>query len=775
MNVNMNRRDRYLNRRKNKSSKVIKMRNRFTFIQSLTNIHRIFKRDLFAIFKSWVTMVIITALIILPALYAWFNIMACWDPYANTSALSVAVVNLDKGAMYRDVKVTAGADIIKQLENNKKIGWKFVSKSDAEDGVKYGKYYASITIPKEFSKNLLSIVTDDVPTKATMIYSVNEKKNAIAEKITDRGSSSLQDEVTRAFIETSSDKIMSVLNQFGVELENNKPAIKNIMSIIIDLDNKMPAVGNDINNAYNTSIALQNYISNLQGDLPQINDTLSKTEEIAKANSDNLKQLQSSLETVNTAIKNNKAIIKSNADSARLLLSNGNNFVPLNFSSTNQILSTVNSSVDDSIKKIDNEISFLQSIRDSLKNNKDGIPIINNPNDNTIKALDKLINDLTVIKTNMQNQKDNVNQAVNSINNNIESAQKSIPKAINSALDNADKAVNNMDNIVNDFENTTDPALEKAMANFIGISDNTVNLLQNAQNNLSLLNELMSLSLAGAGDGERALKDINDKFPQLQKDLHANAEKLKVLNDDKRYDEIVRILKKNAKDESEFLAEPVKLQENKVYAIPNYGSAMSPFYTTLAIWVGSFIVLALLAVEVNNFDDGIRLSPFEKYFGRYIIIGIMALIQALVVTLGDVLILKTYVVSPITFILFSMYVAFVFSVIIYTNVSVFGNVGKAITMILLVLQVSASGGTFPIELTPPFFQYINPLLPFKYAIDGMRETVAGILPEALFFNVTALSIYLVIALLMGIFLKGILNRILHQFVKQFKESGLVGE
>lgn len=772
MNINMNRRDRYLNRRKNKNRKIIKMKNKLSLFQGLINAFRIFKRDVTAIFRSWVTMVIIIALIILPALYAWFNIKACWDPYGNTSSLSVAVVNLDKGAMYRDVKVTAGADIVKQLENNKKIGWKFVSKIDAENGVKYGKYYASITIPTEFSKNLLSVVTDDVPTKATMVYSVNEKINAIAEKITDKGSSSLQDEVTRAFIETASDKVMSILNQFGVEMENNKPIIKNMTDTIIDLDNKMPDIGNDINNAYNASVILQNYISNLQEDIPLINDTLDKTENIAKTNSDNLKQLQNSLKAVDTSLKNNRAIIKSNADSTKLLLTDTKNFVPLDFSGTNQILSTINSSVDNSIKKIDSNIKLLQTIKDELNNNKNPV---NNPNNNTIMVIDRMISDLTNIRNDLQNQQNNINKTVDSINSNVATAQKLLPNAINTALDNADKAVNNMDNIVNDFNNNTEPALEKTMESFVGISDNTVSLLQASKDNLAILNDLLSASSYSAGESGKIFKNIDDKFPQFQKDFHSNVQKLKALNDDKRYDEIVRILKKNAKDESEFLAEPVKLQENKLYAIPNYGSAMSPFYTTLAIWVGSFIIMALLAAEVNNFEDGTILKPLEKYFGRYIIICIMALLQALVVTLGDIFILKVYVISPLIFVLFSMYVALVFSIIIYTSVSVLGNVGKAIIMILLVLQVSASGGTFPIELTPSFFQYINPMLPFKYAISGMRETVAGILPEALIFNVMILSVYLVIALLMGIFLKGLLNRILHQFVKQFKESGLVGE
>lgn len=768
MNTNLSRRDRYLNRRKKREITIAKRKNkkRFPIINCVKNSFRIFKRDIKAILNSWVTMVIIAALIVLPALYAWFNIKACWDPYANTGALSVAVVNLDKGAMYRDIKVTAGADVVKELQNNNKIGWKFVSKSEAENGVKYGTYYASITIPENFSKNLLSIITDDVPTKATMIYSVNEKKNAIAEKITDKGSSSLQDQITRAFIQTVSDKVMSLLNQLGVELETNKPAIKNIIDAILDLDSKMPEIGNNIDNAYNESIVLHQYIKNVQGDMPTISDTLNKTEAIAQSNSDNLKKLQASMDKLAATLKANQAIIKSSADNSKLLLANAQNFSPLDFSNAKLLLTTVDGSVTDSISKIDNNIAFLKALEDSLKNSADP---------NTITALDKLITELTDIKSNLQSQQTNVKNTMNSISTGVDAVQKLVPTAINQAVDNANQVVNSMNNVVNDFNNNTVPAIQSAMASFVGISDNTLTLLKSAQNNLPLLNSLLSMSEYGAGEGEKALLDMKNRFPEIQSIVHENADKLKSLDEDKRYDEVVKLLKKNAKDESEFLAEPVKLTENRIYAIPNYGSAMSPFYTTLAIWVGSFIVLALLSIEVSDFEDGTVLSPREKYFGRYIIIFIIAVIQALVVTLGDLFLLKTYVVSPSIFIAFSIYVAAVFSIFIYTNVSVFGNVGKAIIMIFLVLQVSASGGTFPVELTPSFFQDINPMLPFKYSIGGMRETVGGILPEALLYNAAMLAIYLVIALVAGIFLKGLANRILHRFVLQFKESGLVGE
>lgn len=250
---------------------------------------------------------------------------------------------------------------------------------------------------------------------------------------------------------------------------------------------------------------------------------------------------------------------------------------------------------------------------------------------------------------------------------------------------------------------------------------------------------------------------------------------MRSLNDDEKLNEIVKLLKRDAKKESEFLSDPIELKQNRVYAIPNYGSAMAPFYTTLALWVGAFILLALLTVKVKSFKADIKLTVGEQFLGRYLTFATIAIMQALVTILGNLFLLKTYATSPIVYIIFGIYISIVFIMIIYTLVSVLGNIGKALAMIALVLQVSASGGTFPIELMPSFFQAINPMLPFTYAIGGMREAVGGILPEVLIKNTLILSLYFIVSIIFGLLLKEKANKINEKFVKQFKDSGLAGE
>ncbi|NMM62325.1 YhgE/Pip domain-containing protein [Clostridium sp. P21] len=732
------------------------MRNIFDIFKNhMKNVFRIYKRDMKNILTSYVTLAIIIALSILPSLYSWFNIKACWDPYANTKGLSVAVVNLDKGTEFRNVKINVGDDVIKKLANNQAIGWKFVSESEAENGVKYGKYYASVTIPKDFSQNLLSIVIQDTPKKSELVYSVNEKRNAIAPKITQKGATNLQEEITRNFIQTSSDTILSYLNQFGIELDKIKPGLKNIVDVIVNVDNSIPQVGKDLDNFYSQSVEFQKYMQNVQKNLPVTSDALNKTLGIAQTGNGYISKTQQSLQAISPSIKSNLSLVKDTADNAETLLKGLQDLKTSDTGANRKVLVTVRDKYADGVKKLDNILSLLNSINNVLNNG----------------VLENFINNLSNVRNQMSDQQNFLNLLINT----IDQGNQVLPENINSAVQGAGKISGALGNIIDNFDTQIAPVVDQSLKNFAGLSDDSVKILQNMQTNMPLVSSLIGGINTASGSSVDRLKELKDKFPKIQQDIHSNAEKLKGLSDDQKFNEITKLLKKDAKKESDFLANPIDLKQNRVYPIPNYGSAMSPFYTTLSLWVGAFILLSLLSVEVKSFEDGVKLGAREQFFGRYFTFVTIAIMQALVTTIGNLILLKTYVVSPIIYVMLGVYTSIVFTMIIYTLVSVLRNIGKALAMVAMVLQVSASGGTFPIELMPQFFQNINPMMPFTYAIGAMRETVGGILMQALVKNILILSIFFFISVFFGVFFKEKANKLSEKFVKQFKESGLAGE
>ncbi|WP_248560865.1 YhgE/Pip domain-containing protein [Niallia sp. NCCP-28] len=264
---------------------------------------------------------------------------------------------------------------------------------------------------------------------------------------------------------------------------------------------------------------------------------------------------------------------------------------------------------------------------------------------------------------------------------------------------------------------------------------------------------------------------VKTDLPELEDAVSTSANKIRQFHQKHNTKEIIALLKNDIKKESDFLAEPVELKEQKIFPIPNYGSGMSPFYTTLCLWVGGLLLVSLLRLDVED-PEGLY-GSMHIYFGRLLLFMTIGFVQALIVALGDIYLLHAYVASPFYFILFSILISAVFMTIVYSLVSVFGNVGKALAICLLVVQLSGSGGTFPMQVTPPFFQSIYPFLPFTYAISILREAVGGMIPATVKEALFCLALFFFATLIFGSILKGPLHNIMTSFAKKAKESKII--
>lgn len=238
-------------------------------IQSLKHTWRLFLLDWRRIFKNPIAVLLMAALIIIPSLYAWFNIKALWDPYSNTGELPIAVYSADAGAKFQDKDVEIGNEVIKNLHENKQLGWRFVdSKKEVVDGVRSGKYYAGIYLPKEFSKDLLSFTTGDIQ-KPKIEYYLNQKINAIAPKITDKGAGSIQQEISQEFIKTASSTLLKVFNEIGYNIDENLVSINKVKNLILTTNDNLGEI-----DKYTQEVV------EVQGKLPELKDKLAKANEL---------------------------------------------------------------------------------------------------------------------------------------------------------------------------------------------------------------------------------------------------------------------------------------------------------------------------------------------------------------------------------------------------------------------------------------------------------------------------------------------------------------
>ncbi|MGL5352011.1 MAG: YhgE/Pip family protein [Clostridium sp.] len=714
----------------------------------MKNIFRIFKRDIKSIGTNWVALVIVIGLILLPSLYAWFNIKACWDPYGSTQGIKVSIVNEDSGDSLGDKEINIGNELVENLKEDNNLGWEFVSREDGEHGVKNGEYYATIIIPNDFTSKTLSLVTKTLQ-KPEIIYMVNEKSNAIAPKITDKGVSTIKSQIDSNIVEEVNGIIFKVFNEAGIKLEDVKPRMVQLIDAIIEIDNKMPDIENVINEAYNGSTKAEEISQNVNSNIPLLEETLSSSEEILNNTQTYLEEAKVGLDDISPTIKNDLNVINESLTSVQTML---NNLKPIDKDIAISTLDNIALKVTDSI----NTISGMKKVLEPLGKFNEQIR-------NLIVKLDDINLKLEGVEGFVLDLKSEVE------NGNISGSGK-----LEELKGIVNKASGALGTIVSNYDSVYVPNINSTINEISKVIDNSIILIKNASNEVPGIKELLSKLNLGAEIASKEILSLQEDMPALKEKVSDLALKLKNINKEDQIDKLIKIIRNDAKGESEFLASPVDVKEEKLFPIPNYGSAMSPFYTILAQWVGALILVSLLTVDTEDLDEGIELKSYEKYLGKYLTFASIAILQSLVVTIGDLVLLKTYAVEPMLLIGIGLLASIVFSSIVYTLVSIFGNVGKGMAVILLVLQVAASGGTFPVEVTSKFFQDIYPFLPFTYAIGAMREAVAGVYPELLIKNISILLIYLVGAFILGLTLKGPINKRTKKLTAKLKESGLFG-
>ena len=716
----------------------------------MNNILKIFSRDIKSIMKNWVVLAIIVGLMILPSLYAWFNIRACWDPYGNTGGIKVAIVNNDKGGKLQDKIINVGDKLVEKLKDNTALGWEFVSEEEGNSGVEKGKYYATIIIPEEFTSETLSIINNNIK-RPTLIYKVNEKSNAIAPKITDKGITTIKSQVDSNIIETVDGIIFMVFNEMGVSIEGSKDKILKLINGVIELNSKVPEIESIINELNNGSSSAENLISKAKENLPLLKDTLDSSENL-------LADTKNALEKSKEGLSDIAPVIKSDLEFINTELNNLEGLI-------NTVIS-INIDKQSILNGLDNISVKLGGINDKINGIVKSIRPLSKFNDN----LKELVNELTSASSKLNSSIAIIKQFGDLVNN-AEPIDKSKLQDIKSLIQDNKNIVNN---ILNNYDSTYIPAINNAIDQLSSISDNSIKLLDEAKSAIpdidSLLDSLNNVLKLSKDDIEK----LNDEMPTIKASLNDISTKLSSINNEETIDKLLSLLKNDWEAVSGFLGSPVEIKEDILFPIPNYGSAMSPFYSTLALWVGALLLVSLLTIEPHGFKEKIDFKAYEKYFGKLLTFIFIGIFQTLILTLGDIYLLKCYVLNKWLFIGISLLSSIIFIIIVYTLVSVFDNVGKAIAVILLVIQVAGAGGTFPVEVMPSFFKRVNPLLPFTYSISAMREAVAGVVKSNLTRDLIMILTYGILFIIIGLLLKGPVNKFSKKFIDKLNESGLMG-
>ncbi|MBW3114665.1 YhgE/Pip domain-containing protein [Bacillus sp. MCCB 382] len=716
----------------------------------MKNIWRIFSRDMINVSRNGVAAFLIGGLMLLPSLYAWFNIEASWDPYSKTDKLPVGIVNEDNGAKIREQEINIGKDLVKELRKNDDMNWQFVDKKKAMDRVEYGDYFAVIIIPENFSSKLATVI-EDQPEKAGLEYYVNEKINAIAPKITESGAGGIVDKITSSFISTVNGTIFELFNELGIEIEKDLPDIKRFEEYVFKIDEKLPEIGDVLNESLADAKSAQGIIDEAQRGIPDAKrltnqglDTIDQTTAFLKKAEDRLNKVAPG--------------IQKDLENVQDMAAKVNDFVQQIQSSEIDLsgAETINNQIKERLSTSIQTIDTIESSLKSLQNNEE------NQNQEQIK---QALSQLDMVKQEIQT----VQQEGQKLNAFLTTKQHDVDNVITSIKERAVKTKSEIDAFINEYKQTIEPAVLDEVASAKGTLNEARRILQDIQSTIPKVQRILSNTEGNIDKGTETLQRVMQQYPYVKEKISQLADRIRDIQGKTDINEIISLLQNDPTLEKSFFEEPVVLNKNSLFPIENYGAAMTPFYTVLAIWVGALLLISLLATEVLGEHE---FSEPQTYFGKLLTFLSIGLIQAMVVTVGDIYVLGVHIAEPIWFILFGLFISFIFMIVVYTLVSVFGNVGKAMAIVLLVLQIAGAGGTYPVALLPTFFQTIHPFLPFSYAIDLMREAVGGIIWERAYRDILILGLFGVLAILFGAFLKGPLSKRTKAFMRKSKESGL---
>ncbi|MFB4322291.1 YhgE/Pip domain-containing protein [Priestia sp. BR_2] len=714
----------------------------------MKNIIHIYSADIRRIVRNWAAAVIIGGLALLPSLYAWFNIEASWDPYGQTSGVSIAVANLDKGTTLRDQPINLGKEIVESLHRNEKLGWRFTEDSEnAIQGVRRGTDYAAIVIPENFSARIGTVLTNE-PVKAQILYYTNEKINAISPKVTAQGASAVVEEVSKNFIKTANGTIFEIFNTLGIEIENQLPAINKVRSLLFRLEKSFPKLNEAVSTAQQDIKLANRLVQQADAALPRLEGIATDGKEMAGALAEFANQAAGASKSLEPALRQDLEVLGAATGTlSQVLDALGQKGIdPKELASRLTVAKERAQTAAQAAARLGKLFKRLGSISPAAAS-----------------AAAKL-EDIAARWTSAQAALQTIAQAV-------ERGEEAPADSIDKLKKLTDDITGLTDALLSRYDSEIGPAISKAFTKGSDTAKRVQQELTQALASVPDIQRLLQDARKGLKVGGQEVQLAQNRLPEAELRITQLANRLREMEAEGDIQEIIDLLQNNFELESQFFAEPVTLEENRLYPIPNYGSAMSPFFTTLSLWVGALLLVSLLSVDVHDEQRSFR--SIEVYFGRYLTFLTIALFQALFVTLGDIYLLGTYVVNPGWFILFALLISCVFMLIVYTLVSVFGNVGKAMAIVLLVLQLAGAGGTFPIQMTPPFFQALHPYLPFTYAISMMREAVGGILWDIVIRDMLLMLVFAAIALVIGIVLKKPINRASSGLIRKAKASKLI--
>ncbi|WP_278540340.1 YhgE/Pip domain-containing protein [Collinsella intestinalis] len=736
----------------------------------MRNIIAILKRDLSRIRGSVVALIVAVGLVIVPTLYAWFNIAGSWDPYGNTGNLKVAVANSDDGYMSDliPVRVNIGDTVVSALRENDQLDWRFVSESDAVEGVRSGEYYAAVVIPENFSSRMMTVFSSDAE-HAEIVYYENQKANAIAPRVTDKAASTVRQQIDETFAKTISDVGLATTSSLLEFMDGDQIAAYagnlsgTLASAITTLRDASGSV-DEFAGLLQSSTGLLDSTSDLLASAGAANENAEALVGDAKTG---LSGMHDALDAAVAAINQSLKDSAGDYDAAAKAIDEA-------FGAADAHVSLTVTQLRDASADVAKRASDMRDVQDNILAVERDVEGSNLPE--KLKA--ELVQKIDIVANtvgNVANQQELLAKHLSDAAASLETGAADARAKAQAVKDGIAEAKGSIGGVKDSYNATLKQQisdLSDAVADVARRGSDMADDLGATVTDLSHAASALSDDLAGAHE---VLAGASADLVSAADDLQRLKEGLDTAVTSGDLDRVRELIGSDPAALADALAAPVALDRQAVYHIKNYGSAMAPFYTTLSIWVAGIVLAAMLKANVDEADVKALGNPrlHELYLGRYAFFALLAFAQATLVCAGDLLFFGIQCEHPFQFMLVGWLAGFVFSNMIYTLTVSFGDIGKAIAVVLLVMQVAGSGGTFPIEMTADFFQAVYPFLPFTHAINAMHAAMAGAYGMEFWIELGTLSLYLIPSLALGLVFRRPVIRANRWIIEKLEETKLM--
>lgn len=726
----------------------------------MKNVWKIFQRDMMRVRNNVIALVVIIGISVVPCLYAWFNIAASWDPYSNTGNLKVAVASADEGyeGSLIPIEINIGDKVLSALRENTQMEWVFTTEEKATSGVKSGKYYAAIVIPKDFSNKMMSVFSEKVE-KPEITYYSNAKENAIAPKVTDKGAGAVQRQVNEVFIETVSDTTLTVL-----QAVSNMTQASGAETIVDNLNTNLNQIAGDLT----ASAGLLESFSDMTGSAQKL---LNSTTEFLQTVQQQTKESRQTFQETSKTFSGLDGSMDAAADSVGTALKSAENVydqmdqvISGAFSDESADAQQIASTLDTLAGQVGNAVTAYTSVRDSVAAVADKYP-------ETSPLVDAIV---VRMDTSIQQQK-NLQSKLQDSAKGLRDATTDLGTARSELKDLAAKNRENMSGMSASYKSSVQKSLNQLSASLTSSKQEISSLLSQLDQSANGIYKLTDTADSDLSEIQKVLGDSGELLTEASDRIADTTARLDEMEASGDFSELKALISGDKSAISTFLAAPVSLDTHKIYEIANYGSSMAPFYSVLSIWIGGIVLVAMLKVNVSeNCTKGLKnVELHQIYFGRFITFMIVGLFQSTLIALGDLLYLGIQCEHPFLFLLGCWFSSLVFVNIIYTLTVSLGDIGKAVSVILLVVQVAGTGGTFPIEVAPSFFRAVYPLLPFTHSMAALRETVGGMYGMNYWIDLGKLAIFLGISLIVGLVLRKPIIKANDAFTEKLEETKLM--